>query len=384
MSPAASINAAIDAFGRALSHGKSLRVFAGADGFIDEIIQVVDKRFDETNYSPVRTITDYARRLGEAAGKSTNVEFVVTQVKLGGNGPIMAEGLGRLGCHVRYVGSLGWPDPDPIFATLAQYGPVTSLCPPGITLAAEFEDGKIMHGKHETLKQVTWENLVARLGGMDRIDAILAESDLVALVNWTMLPYFTDVFEGIRRRLDVLGPDRSPRLFFFDLADPAKRTPESIAKVCHTIGTFNSPGRTVVLGLNEKESLEVCAALKLEAGPSDAEGLIHRAERIARATSIDEVMIHPTHSAAAWNKDATGATDGPFCAAPKLTTGAGDHFNAGYMFSRAVGLSPQHSLVIGKCVSGFYVREGRGPSAAEIAAFGQRWAEGRLDPWTRP
>ncbi len=360
------------------------RIFAGPDGFVDEIIQVVDTRYDATRYDPIRTITDYAARLAGAAGKSTNVEFVVREVKSGGNGPLMSEAFGRLGGYVKYVGAVGWPLLDPIFAHLKEYGEVVPVAPAAQTLAAEFEDGKIMHGKHQSLKDITWDNLTARMGGLDALDASLRDADLVALINWTMLPYLTDVFEGVLTRLPELGGD-VPRFFFFDLCDPEKRTREDLVRALDVIGAFAAHAPNVVLGLNEKESLSVCSALDLPTGADDAAALIDRARRIAGAMGATEVVIHPTRLAAAWSRaEGEGSTPGPYCAAPRLTTGAGDHFNGGYMFARLLGLSPANATIIGKCVSGFYVREGRGPSAPEIVAFAARWAGGTLDPWLGP
>jgi hypothetical protein len=331
-------------------------------------------------YTPIKTITAYAERLAGAAGKSTNVEFVVERVKLGGNGPLMSEAFGRLGGRVRYVGSVGWPSVDPIFSVLENYGPVTTIAPAAYTLATEFEDGKIMHGKHGSLREVTWENFVERLGGMVKVDEYLAESDLVAIVNWTMLPFLTDIFHGMRERVEALGT-RAPRFYFFDLCDPEKRTVEHLREALAAIAAFSGPDRTAVLGLNEKESLEVCAAIGLDPGPADEHALIGRAEAISRKLGVSEVVIHPTSCAAAWNSSDSGSVPGPFCPQPRLTTGAGDHFNGGYMYARVLGLAPSDAVVIGKCVSGFYVRAGRGPSPEEVVEFGKRWIAGKLDPW---
>lgn len=364
----------------ALDNRRQPVIFAGADGFVDEILRVVDKRYDVNTYDPIRTIADYARRLADAAGKSTNVEFVVEQVKLGGNGPLMSEAFGRLGGRVRYVGCVGWPEVNPLFKNLENYGPVTTIAPAALTLAAEFEDGKIMHGKHESLRQVTWENMVERVGGIAKIDEYLREADLVALVNWTMLPFLTGIYEGILARVKALGPD-GPKTFFFDLCDPEKRTTADLLAALRVIGSFDAADRVAVLGLNEKESLEVCKALGVEPGPNNHTGLIARAQAIAKAIGVTEVVIHPQSCAAAWNAQGSGAIDGPYCPKPKLTTGAGDHFNGGYMYGRLMGLPAEEAIVIGKCVSGFYVREGRGPSAKEVVAFAQRWIDGNLDPW---
>lgn len=383
MQQALKLETALNHFESALQERTTPGIFAGADGFIDEIIDVVDKRYSAEKYDRVKTISDYAGRLAEAAGKSTNVEFVVKQIKAGGNGPLMSEAFGRLGGRVRYVGNVGYPEIHPLFKKLLEFGPVTSIAPAASTLATEFDDGKIMHGKHEALREVTWDNMVERMGGLDMLDEYLAEADLCAIVNWTMLPFLTDIFRGISSRVAKLEA-RAPRYYFFDLCDPEKRTHEDLVEALGVIATFNGHGRTVVLGLNEKESLEVCEAMKLEPGPSNHEGLMERAETIARKTGIGEIMIHPTFSAAAWNNGGqTGCIDGPFCSSPYLTTGAGDHFNGGYMFARIIGLEPQDALVIGKCVSGFYVRQGRGPSAEETIDFAKRWLDDSLDPWER-
>jgi sugar/nucleoside kinase (ribokinase family) len=308
------------------------------------------------------------------------VEFVVKHVKLGGNGPLMSDAFGRLGGLVRYVGCVGWPNVNPLFDVLSQYGPVTTIAPAALTLATEFEDGKIMHGKHESLREVTWENLVERLGGLEKLDEYLSEADLVALVNWTMLPFLTEIFRGIQERVEKLG-EKAPRMYFFDLCDPEKRTTESLVEALRVIGSFASKGRTAVLGLNEKESIEVCEALGIEAGASNHEGIINRARNIARNTAISEVVIHPRESAAAWGAAGEGATDGPVCSHPRLTTGAGDHFNGGYMYARIMGLPPEEAVLIGVCVSGYYVRAGHGPSVEGIGELVARWEAGTLDPW---
>lgn len=70
-----------------------LTAFVGLDGFVDEILHVVDKRHSAAAYDRMPTIAKLAERLAAAAGKSTNIEFVPQLTKLGGNGPIMANAL---------------------------------------------------------------------------------------------------------------------------------------------------------------------------------------------------------------------------------------------------------------------------------------------------
>jgi len=62
----------------------------GFDGFLDSILQVVDQRQTATKYLPFTSVKPFAKKLGEAAGKSANFEVVPTMEKIGGNGPLMA------------------------------------------------------------------------------------------------------------------------------------------------------------------------------------------------------------------------------------------------------------------------------------------------------
>ena len=73
------------------------RAVLGFDGFVDEIIAVVDKRYGPDRFDPVESIAAMARKILGAAGESSNYELVVKPRKLGGNGPIMANALASLG-----------------------------------------------------------------------------------------------------------------------------------------------------------------------------------------------------------------------------------------------------------------------------------------------
>jgi sugar/nucleoside kinase (ribokinase family) len=84
---------------------------------------------------------------------------------------------------------------------------------------------------------------------------------------------------------------------------------------------------------------------------------------------LDTVVIHPTFFASA--ADAAGSVHvvGPFTAKPKITTGAGDHFNAGFCIGRVLGLNLESSLQIGVASSGFYVRNAKSPTLPHLIRF---------------
>src|SRR5207302_2756779 len=117
----------------------------------------------------------------DLAGKSTNIELVNQITKLGGNGPIMANALAGFGMKVTYLGNLGYPHLHPVFHEFARRAEVYSIAEPGHTDALEFDDGKIMLGKHSSLKEVNWTNILARFG-RDKFATQFEGSDLIAFV----------------------------------------------------------------------------------------------------------------------------------------------------------------------------------------------------------
>jgi sugar/nucleoside kinase (ribokinase family) len=344
----------------------SLSAFVGLDGFVDEILHVVDKRESAESFSRLPTIARLADRLAAAAGKSGNLELVPQITKLGGNGPIMANALASFGLKVTYLGNLGYPALHPVFHDFATRAEVHSIAEPGATDALEFEDGKIMMGKHSSLKDINWENIKARYG-QDKFAAKLNGADLVAFVNWTMLPNMSDLWESILR--EVCPHLTSPRrLLFFDLADPEKRTREDIQRALDLIAQFD-PYFEVILGLNEKEALEIAEVCGVNPKSDTPENLAETASLTAAKLRIGTLVIHPVAYALAVTAGEVSMVHGPFAARPKVTTGAGDHFNSGFCLGKLLGLDNAMSLLNGVATSGFYVRTGQSPTLSQTAAL---------------
>src|ERR1041385_7439647 len=179
-----------------IQRASQMSAFVGLDGFVDEILHVVDKRESAEKYVRLPTIAQLATRLAAAAGRSTNIELVSQLTKLGGNGPIMAFALASFGLKVTYLGILGYPSLHPVFADFARRAEVYSIAEPGYTDALEFEDGKLMLGKHQSLKQMNWENIQSRFG-RDKFSARFGSADLVGFVNWTMLAHMSDIWSSV-------------------------------------------------------------------------------------------------------------------------------------------------------------------------------------------
>jgi sugar/nucleoside kinase (ribokinase family) len=346
---------------------KSIKATLGLDGFVDEIIAVVDKRHGPgEQYEPVKTIDALGRKICAASGQSSNYELVIKQRKLGGNGPIMANALASLGLDITYIGNLGVPAIDPVFEPLARKARVISIADPGKTDALEFEDGKLMMGKHQTLGEVNWDNLISRVG-RDQLKALMNGSQLIGMVNWTMLPHMSRIWAKLLDEI-VPDPERHNRKLFIDLADPEKRTHQDILDALKLLSRFQDQV-DVILGLNLKESLEIADVLGLP-GAADPEGAIEEnARAIRQKLRLACVVIHPRRSAAAATATESAVFAGPFVLQPKISTGAGDHFNAGFCLGRVLGFSLEESLCCGVATSGYYVRNAESPTAPQLAEF---------------
>ncbi len=351
----------------------------GFDGFIDTIYHVVDVRQSATEYSRVRTLAEYGARISAAAGKSTNVEIVPQNVKLGGNGPIMANALCALGVPVTYCGMTGYPTLNEVFRELSERARLLPLADPALTDAIEFDDGKLIVGKHATVAEVSYPTIHERVGDVAWRVA-WESSHFVAMVNWTMLPYLTAMWKEMLDDASFLGGGahdasdatsaNARKTLFFDLADPEKRTNEDLTEALLTIARFEAH-HNVLLGLNEKEAQHAAKALGLapESGDSHEQAMMNLASAIRAHLDVQVVVVHPTHFAAAADRAGTAVAAGPFTPNPKISTGAGDHFNAGFCAGQLMGCNLAQSLQVGVVTSGYYVRNAVTPNRQMLVEF---------------
>jgi hypothetical protein len=342
-------------------------VTIGLDGFVDEIVTVVDKRESATQFTRVSTIAALSRRIAGASGKSSNIELVVERTKLGGNGPIMANAMAAFGFRVNCIGSLGFPKLHSAFAELAARATIHSIAGPGLTDALEFDDGKLMLGKQQTLKDVNWHNLVERVG-KERLLTLFSDSDLIALQSWTMLPFMNEIWEHLLAEICPKLAAGKSRVLFFDLADPEKRSRKDILHALELISQFQS-FFTVYLGLNEKESFEIGTALKYKGGGDGKAAIEKVGQYILGKLRISGIIVHSRKHAIIAAPEGTSAVDGPFTEKPVISTGAGDHFNAGFCLGKLMEADDKIALQLGVATSGYYVRAAKSPSLNELADF---------------
>lgn len=360
----------------AAAEGRLPRALVGFDGFVDSIVRMVDVRgsMNPQDYVPIRTIAEFAARCGAAAGKSTNIERVLVEDRFGGNGPLMAGALSSMGCGVTFVGAVGamrgqgqWGI-HPLFTAFAQgCERVVPIGEPSHTLCMEFEDGKLMFNDTRAVQGVTWGRVVEAMGAEVLKEAV-SGARMIGVVNWSLLGGVEGIWEGLRGLLESLAPGGVERRVFVDLSDPAKRLDADLVRALGLLARLEAtPGVSVTLGLNLSEATRVARV----AGCSefDARDLCAATVELRSRLGLNTVVVHLRESAAAAEEHRQAWFDGPFTRTPRLSTGAGDHFNAGFAMAQCLGMPLDECLCVGCAVSGAYVRDARSPDTPRLIEF---------------
>lgn len=341
----------------------SLPVVTGFDGFVDELISVVDERQSLENYRRIETIQEFGEKITTAAGHSSLREIVISRVDAGGCAINMGDGLATLGIPVATFATVG----KPLHAAFADYAQKASLTSwgdePGRTLAYEFADGKLMFSAVSHLQKFHPDALCDYLVD-GKFQATCEKAALIAITDWTLYPHMTDCWQFLIEK--VFSSLANPKRFFFDLVDPSTRSESDIRAMLDVLRKFADYG-TVTLGLNQNEANILSNLCNAKASSSvDPDQALQLALELRDLVQIDSVIIHSTRYAAGCHGSDAAAVLGPYCESPVKSTGAGDRFNAGYALGCILNLDMLSRLQIACATSGSFVRIGRSPTLEEM------------------
>jgi len=343
--------------------------FIGLDGYIDKIQKVVLAQDGESR-SYYQTIDAFAGRIEQAAGLSAQLELVTQEMKLGGNAPIMAHALASLGVSNYCLGNFGAPEIHPLFEQIHPKSKLISLGLPAETNALEFDDGKLILSEVTPFQPINW-NYVKEKIGLPNLVQYCNSAKFIALVDWCNLPLATDVWRGIGQEL-LPQLEASARHFFFDLADPTKKSQAAIEEVLEVIGSFALYG-TVTLGLNENEARRLATAIELQIGKTTGTELTDVCSFIYKHTNLTNLLVHPLNRSIIVSPQGIQVIPGRLVTKPRISTGGGDNLNAGFCFGQLAGYSLETSALLGMATSGAYVQNGKSPNRSELISYLKNW-----------
>ncbi|GAB4402570.1 MAG: hypothetical protein OHK0039_00750 [Bacteroidia bacterium] len=346
------------------------RVLTGFDGYLDSIKHVVAHR-DAAGPAYFGSLTALGQRIEAAAGKSAQLELVPVAYKLGGNAPIMAQTLGCLGIDTVLVGTLGAPDLHPLFGEMHPRVQTYSLGAAAETLALEFGDGKLILSDVQAFADLGWARVAAQMG-ISRLDEILGQTDLIALVGLSNLPLATDLLDGLRRHLASGIARPAGQQFFFDLADPTRLADKHLRALLGVIGQYRELGRTT-LGLNENEAIHLAKVLRGQTPPAGRDALPGWTTALYQALGVDALLVHPVDCSLLIDSSGCTLLEGRLVPQPRILTGGGDNLNAGFCLGLMQNWPTEACLLAGMATSGAYISLGHSPDRAQLTAYLRTW-----------
>lgn len=343
-------------------------VVVGLDAFVDQVYTVVSQRIDSQKFERVAELRDFGNWITASSGKSGSREAVLMEQAAGGCAVNQGDALATLGFPLSaFVGGAS----DPAFN---QFG-AKCLCiedlgiQPGRSVVYEFDDGKLMLCSYSHFSTITPEFLrtqFARLGFAKRCSQAAA----IVLTSWSVYPQMNACWRFLQKEA-LAGITHKPRLFF-DIADPASRTPSELREMLETIGGFEAIG-PVTLSLNDNEARQVANAVGLD---PDSKNLC---SELRQKAGVTELGIHGIKWASSSTADADLTVESAYTPKPFKSVGAGDRFNAGWLASSLLDLPHELRLLMGCASSGFFVRNGRSATLPELVKFVRAWADGNIN-----
>lgn len=349
------------AFERKLSTKK---VFAGFDGYTDMLYSVVQWEKGKTKQIFKRS-EDFARRLLETSGISSEYEILLKCKRLGGNAPLMSIGMAAMGAEVSCVGLFGKRAAE-IENRLTGRLKLYSMGDPAVTVALEFEDCKYMLADCGELQHITYMRLEEALGEGNIDDKIL-EADLIVAVNWAALPELESILEKLLFSKKSAGKMKHKWLFL-DLSDIRKKEDMEIKTYFRMIKQIaDYTGVRTCLSLNENEFHVL--AKKLDIIENSEAGKLRK---IRECLKIREVILHAMKKSIYCSEEEIVEVLKGICSHPVITTGAGDNFNAGVCAGKLLELPPKGQIEMGNSAAEFYVTYGHSGNLEEILKWKER------------
>jgi len=352
--------------------GTDRQVFIGFDGFVDKIQKAVKKKSGGNN-AFFSNIEEFSKHVGSLAGRSGQIELVTTQTKAGGNAPILSNALGKLNVKSLCLGSMGSPVINPLFQNLTPSTQLLSVNEPGKSQAIEFSDGKLILSDVSGFVNYDWSH-IKRNVDLEKIHDVFKSCDLVALVDWSNLLNGTNIWQGLLD--DVIKVvNRKDYYFLFDLCDPSKKSAIDVDEILDLISSFSLYG-TVTLALNENEAIKIWMALNGydQGDRCNPPSLMDIGAFINYTINVDTLLIHPIDRTLAFQKNNILELMGRLVKEPKVQTGGGDNFNAGYCLGLLNGLSIDQRVLLGIATAGTFVQNGVSPSIKDLINYLNTWA----------
>jgi hydroxymethylpyrimidine/phosphomethylpyrimidine kinase len=359
----------------------SKKCFIGFDGFIDTICRVVRHKSYEVEEA-YKSLSEWSQAIDQASGKSANFELSLIDRRLGGNACLLSKALITLEHQVFLAATLGKPGSDPnlshgeqvdeVFISLTECcSSFFNLGSAGQTHALEFNDGKLLLGLQGQLPHLNHQDLEKKLGEK-WIDEWLVPMDFIALVNWTMCLNMGHIIDSINRYILQHPKAFAHRPYLLlDPADPKKREATDLKLDLMNLHRLSDHFK-LILCVNYSEAEQIARAfnplIQIDKG-QEKKSLAFLLEEISQKLPSFVIIIHDLYNSAIKDQLQSHFISNPWIEKPLITTGGGDHFNAGVAHALMSGFSLEDTIRFASIVAASYVQNGICPTIEQVNVF---------------
>ena len=331
-----------------------------ADGFIDEVWELVSSRTSSNDYTAINQMKQLAERIATVGTGGMAIELVKKRRTIGGFTANIGDATARLGVNTILVGLYGKEKLDPLYDPLSHICRMISLGDPAVTHALEFDDGKILMTHIEAVSNLHWSHIVDAIG-TEEIISVLTASDIIGVGYWSSMPYFDDTLTQI---CTLLPQDGKQRRFFFDFADVRKKDEASLVNTLQNFKILNKK-YPITLSLNEHEAAAIFG-LHDETLDEVGRPIPEKLEFVRKQIDIDELVVHTPYYAAASFQSKSVMVRQRFCKKPVRSAGAGDTFNGGYIAAVLAGLNILERLHVANAAVSYFLNNGHPPDQENL------------------
>ncbi|MDF2889091.1 MAG: hypothetical protein K0R23_3476 [Lacrimispora sp.] len=336
-------------------------IVLGIDGFIDQVWQVIETRTQDNNYILIDKMQEFGNLIVNRREGGMANELIKKRRSYGGFTANTGKALGNMDLATTLIGMYGKEEIDKIFHDLQEKCKLISVGDPVVSTILEFTDGKIMMPNLDELLNFTWKDFLSIIGH-DQLQKILLNADIVSLGYWSNMPDF-DTF--MTELTENYFHENQPRRLFFDFANIKKRSKEAINGTFGVLEKINDK-IPVSLSLNEHEAVLLFSYYDREFS-ENSEEVARDTEYIRNITGLDELIIHtPQYAVMSSKTEGVELLEQDYCAAPVITTGAGDTFNGGYIAACLGDLKAVERLAIANAATRFYISNSHTPDRQEL------------------
>ena len=338
--------------------------FLGFDACIDIIVRIVKGKDKNEISEYFSESSQFGKFLIDLNDKSAGVELQTKLSKPGGNMVITGNALGNLGVKVECLGTFGLPEILPVFRSMSENCSLHTIGDTISATALEFDNSKVIMFDPGPYNNLTWQD-IKDIIGIEKIKQLIEGKQLVSFLNWSEIENSSQIWDGfLREVLPYVKLYGHLPYFFSDFSDCSRKSRQDIQLAVNLLGRLRNYF-IVTLSLNQNEAALVAGALDIQDHNSNEEFI----KKLYRVTNTDILVIHRTRDALAYNGIDYEISDTFFCKEPKILTGGGDNFNAGFCYSLFHKLNLAQSLLVANAVSGSYVKTGISPNVNQLIDF---------------